>query len=140
MAHHNTIFAQLLKLVSRHEFEVLANEHHEGRQLRKTSRWSQFVALCLGQLAGRDSLRDIESNMSAQSSRLYHLGAKPIPRSSLARLNEKQPAKLYESLFAKLYTDCQKLTPKHRFRFQNKLYSLDASLIDLSLKIFPWAH
>jgi hypothetical protein len=140
LAHHNTIFAQLLKLVPRHEFETLANTHHVGRQLRKTSRWSQFVAMCLGQLSGRHSLRDIESNMNAQSKRLYHLGAKPTARSSLARLNETQPAELYEALFAKLYASCQKLTPGHRFRFKNKLYSLDASLIDLSLKIFPWAH
>ena len=140
MAHNNTIFAQLLKLVPRHEFENLAKTHHKGRQLRTTSRWSQFVALCLGQLSGRHSLRDIESNMSAQSSRLYHLGAKPIARSSLARLNENQPAELYEALFSKLYTNCQRLASGHRFRFKNKLYSLDASLIDLSLKIFPWAH
>jgi putative transposase len=140
MAHNNTIFAQLLKLVPRHEFENLAKTHHKGRQLRKTSRWSQFVALCLGQLSGRHSLRDIESNMGAQSSRLYHLGAKPIARSSLARLNENQPAELYEALFSKLYTNCQRLASGHRFRFKNKLYSLDASLIDLSLKIFPWAH
>jgi putative transposase len=140
MAHNNTIFAQLLKLVPRHEFENLAKIHHEGRQLRKTSRWSQFVALCLSQLSGRHSLRDIESNMSAQSSRLYHLGAKPIARSSLARLNENQPAELYEALFAKLYSNCQRQASGHRFRFNNKLYSLDASLIDLSLKIFPWAH
>ena len=140
MAHNNTIFAQLLKLVPRHEFETLAKSHHEGRKLRKTSRWSQFVALCLDQLAGRHSLRDIESNMSAQSSRLYHMGAKPIARSSLARLNENQPAELYEALFSRLYSNCQKLASGHRFRFKNKLYSLDASLIDLSLKIFPWAH
>ena len=140
MAHNNTIFAQLLKLVPRHEFEHIAKTHHKGRQLRKTSRWSQFVAMCLGQLAGRHSLRDIESNMSAQSNRLYHLGANPIARSSLARLNENQPAALYQALFAKLYAHCQKLASGHRFRFKNKLYSLDASLIDLSLKIFPWAH
>lgn len=140
MAHHNTIFAQLLKLVPRHEFETLAKIHHAGRKLRKTSRWSQFVALCLGQLGSRHSLRDIESNMNAQSRRLYHLGAKPLARSSLARLNETQPADLYEALFAKLYANCQRLAPGHRFKFKNKLYSLDASLIDLSLKIFPWAH
>jgi len=140
MAHNNTVFSQLLKLIPRHEFESLSKVHHEGRQLRKTSRWSQFVSLCLGQLAGRHSLRDIESNMHAQSTRLYHLGAQPVPRSSLARLNEKQPYTMYEALFNQLYARCQKLAPKHRFRFQNKLYSLDASLIDLSLKIFPWAH
>lgn len=140
MAHHNTVFAQLLKFVSRHEFETLAKRYHVGRKFRKTSRWSQFVALSIGQLAGRHSLRDIESNMKAQKNRLYHLGAKPIAKSSLARLNENQPAELYEELFAKLYAKCQNLAPGHRFRFKNKLYSLDASLIDLSLKIFPWAH
>jgi len=140
MAHHNTVFAQLLKLVSRHEFEQQAKQHHEGRKLRKTSRWSQFVSLMAGQLAGRSSLRDIESNMKAQAQRLYHLGATPVARSSLARLNEQQPYTLYEALFNKLYARCQRLAPGHRFRFKNKLYSLDASLIDLSLKIFPWAH
>lgn len=140
MAHHNTVFAQLLKLVSRHEFEQQAKQHHEGHKLRKTSRWSQFVSLMTGQLAGRNSLRDIESNMKAQAQRLYHLGAAPVARSSLARLNEQQPYTLYEALFNKLYARCQSLAPDHRFRFKNKLYSLDASLIDLSLKIFPWAH
>jgi hypothetical protein len=140
MAHTNTVFSQLLKLVPRHEFEKLANQHHKGQRLRKTNRWSQFVSLCLGQLSGRQSLRDIESNMKAQSQRLYHLGAKPIAKSSLSRLNEQQPADLYEALFSHLYARCQKQTNGHRFRFKNKLYSLDASLIDLSLKIFPWAH
>ncbi|MDH3933722.1 MAG: IS4 family transposase [Gammaproteobacteria bacterium] len=140
MAHHNTVFAQLLKLVSRHEFEQQAKQHHEGRKLHKTSRWSQFVSLMAGQLAGRSSLRDIESNMKAQAQRLYHLGATPVARSSLARLNEQQPYTLYETLFNKLYARCQRLAPGHRFRFKNKLYALDASLIDLSLKIFPWAH
>ncbi len=140
MAHHNTVFAQLLKFVSRHEFERLAKQHHVGQKLRKTSRWSQFVALTLGQLSGRHSLRDIESNMKAQGQRLYHLGTGVMARSSLARLNEKQPYTLYEGLFAKLYARCQSLAPGHGFRFKNKLYSLDASLIDLSLKVFPWAH
>jgi len=98
MAHNNTVISQLLKLIPRHGFESLAKAHHAGRQLRKTSRWSQFVSLCLGQLAGRHSLRDIESNMNAQYSRLYHLGAQPVARSSLARLNERQPYTMYESL------------------------------------------
>jgi len=140
MAHRNTIFSQLLKLVQRHDFECLAKEHHKGSPLRKNSRWSQFTALFLGQLSGRVSLRDIESNIDAQSKHLYHLGTKRIARSSLARLNQDQPASLYEALFNKLYSRCQGLAPKHGFRFKNPLYSLDASLIDLSLKIFPWSH
>lgn len=140
MAHNNTILSQLLKLIPRHEFEALANQHRKGGKLRKTSRWDQFVALTTGQLAGRTSLRDIESNMKAQENKLYHLGARIIPRSSLARLNEQQPSELYERLFSTLYARCQHHTQGHGFRFKNKLYSLDASLIDLSLSIFPWAH
>jgi putative transposase len=75
LEHHNTVFAQLLKFVPRHEFEALANQHHEGQKLRRMSRWSQFVALSLAQLSGRSSLRDIVSNLSAQSAKLYHLGS-----------------------------------------------------------------
>lgn len=104
------------------------------------SRWSQFVALCMGQLSGRRSLRDIVLNLGAQDRQLYHLGIGPVARSSLARVNERQPHALYEDLFSQLYSRCQRVAPRHRLRFQNKLYSLDASLIDLSLKIFPWAH
>lgn len=140
MAHSNTVFAQLLKLVPRHEFEGMAKRHHEGSKLRKNSRWDQFTSLMLGQLAGRTSLRDIESNMNAQHQRLYHLGTKAVPKSSLSRLNERQPYTLYEQLFSALYSRCQGQPQGHGFRFKNKLYSLDASLIDLSLKIFPWAH
>lgn len=139
MAHHNTVFAQLLKLVSRHDFETLANQHHEGQKLRKMSRWSQFVALSLAQFAGRCSLRDIVSNLSAQTAKLYHLGSAQVTRSTLARVNESQPYTLYEALFHKLLARCQALAPRHGFRFKNKLYSLDASTIDLCLSVFPWA-
>ena len=139
MAHHNTVFSQILKLVPRHEFESLAREHHQGRSLRKMTRWSQFVSLGLAQLAGRVSLRDVVSNLKAQARKLYHLGCAEVNRSSLARVNEQQPASLYEALFGTLLARCQGLSPKHRFRFKNKLYSLDASTIDLCLSVFPWA-
>jgi hypothetical protein len=104
------------------------------------TRFSQFVALATGHLARRHSLRDIVANLQAQGPQLYHLGARPVARSSLARVNEEQPYALYEGLFAKLYDRCQRRAPRHGFRFKNKLYSMDSSLIDLSLSIFPWAH
>jgi len=139
LSHHNTVFSQLLKMVPRHEFETLANRHHEGRKLRKMTRWSQFVAMALAQLSGRASLRDVVSNLSAQGAKLYHLGSAVVSRSSLARTNEKQPYSLYEQLAGKLLAQCQGHAPRHGFRFKNKLYSLDASTIDLCLNVFPWA-
>lgn len=60
-------------------------------------------------------------------------------RSTLARINEQQPHSLYEALFGKLLARCQAFGPRRRFRFKNKLYSLDASTIDLCLSVFPWA-
>jgi len=139
MAHCNTILFQILKLVPRHEFEVLANRHHCGRSFRRASRWSQFVSLAMAQLSGRNSLRDIVENMSSQAHRLYHLGSAKLSRSNLSRINEDKPYALYEALFGKLLSRCQGQAPAHDFRFKNPLYSLDASTIDLCLSVFPWA-
>lgn len=139
MSHSNTAFHQLLKPVVRHEFENLAQQHHTGQKLRSASRWDQFIGMAMAQLSGRQSLRDIQANLQAQRHKLYHLGAKPIARSTLARMNEKQPAELYQNLFGKLLTHCKNMPGKHKFRFKNPLYSLDASAIDLSLSVFPWA-
>ncbi len=111
MAHCNTILSQLLKLVSRHEFETLAKQHHTGRSFRRASRWTQFVTLMMGQLSGRNSLRDLVDNISAQSHRHYHLGCRKISRSNLARINEDKPYALYEVLFGKLLRRCQGIAP-----------------------------
>ncbi len=139
MAHYNTVFSQLLKLIPRHEFETLAKQHHSGRSFRSASRWSQFVTMAMGQLSGRKSLRDIVDNVSAQAHRLYHLGSAKLSRSNLSRINENKPSALYEALFEKLLRRCQGVVPGHNFRFKNPLYSLDASTIDLCLSVFPWA-
>ena len=139
MAHHNTVFAQLLKFLPRHEFEAEARRHQHGQGLRVMSRWAQFAALGLAQLTGRQSLRDIVSNLAAQGRKLYHLGVGTVSRSSLARVNTEQPYTLYEALFERLLGRCREHAPRHGFRFKNKLYAVDASTIDLCLAVFPWA-
>ena len=139
MAHCNTVLSQILKIVPRHEFEQLAKQHHTGRSFRKASRWSQYVAMTIGQLSGRCSLRDIVENLSAQSHRLYHLGSRDLKRTTLARINEEKPYGLYEALFGKLLERCMARPRNHRFRFNNPLYALDSTTIDLCLSLFPWA-
>ena len=138
MAHCNTVFSQLLKLVDRHEFESLANRHHSGRSFRTASRWSQFVAMSLAQLSGRNSLRDIVDSMSAQVHRLYHLGSTRLARNTLSRINRDKPYELYQALFGQLLVRCQSRSMNHGFRFKNPLYTLDSSTIDLCLSLFPW--
>lgn len=139
MAHHSTVLGQLLRLVSRHEFERDARRHHKGRKLRSMSRWSQFAAMAMAQLSGRCSLRDVVSNLAAQKQKLYHLGVGRVARSSLARVNEEQPHELFKLQFERLLGRCRGLAPGHGFRFKNPLLSLDATHIDLCLALFPWA-
>ena len=137
MAHNSAVLGQFLKLVSRHEFEREARRHHRGRRLRSMSRWSQFVAMATAQLSGRCSPRDIVSNLNVQTHKLYHLGVDRVARSSLARVNQKQPHELCEALFGRLLAGCRTTAPGHGFRFHNKLFSLDPMYVDLCLKVFP---
>ena len=76
---------------------------------------------------------------SAQTHKHYHLGVGRVSRSSLARVNGEQPYTLYEQMFGRLLRRCQGSAPGHGFRFKNKLYSLDASTVDLCLSMYPWA-
>jgi len=140
MAHHNTILNQIAALLPRHEFKALAKQHHRGTKFRKFNRWSQFMVMFIAQLSGRKSLRDVVMNVAAQSSKLYHLGIKKCSRATLARVNEQQPATLYEALFHKLLQQCRVLAPRHRFKFNGRVYLLDATVIDLCLSVFPWAE
>jgi len=139
MAYHTTTLSQILKMVPRLEFERLGNQHDGRRRSDALSRWSQFVALSVGQLAGRTSLRDIESTLQSQTQHRYHLGSQSVSRSALGRANETLDYSFYSSLFQALYQRCVHHAPRHGFRFKNKLFSLDGSLISLSMKVFPWA-
>jgi hypothetical protein len=139
MAYNNSVLSQLLKLLPRHEFERQANRFDGKRRSDALSRWSQFVALAIGQLGGRRSLRDIEATIQSQKHHRYHLGSQSVSRSAMSRANEKLDYRFYESLFQSLYQRCSSSQRSHGFHFKNKLFSLDASLIDVSMKVFPWA-
>jgi hypothetical protein len=139
MAHNNTILRQIVAFLPRHEFEALAKDHHFGQKFRSFNRWSQFMAMFIGQLSGRKSLRDLVMNVAAQSNKLYHLAIKPFSRATLARVNEQQPASLFEAVFFKILERCHQVSPGHRFKFKTPLYLLDTTTIDLCLSVFPWA-
>jgi len=140
MAHCNTIFPQMLKLIPRHHFAKLEAEYGTGRKARSFTRWSQLVHLLSMQLTARASLRDGVANLKARIKNLYHLGVKPVARSTFADANSQRPASFFEALFALMYRRCQPLAPKHKFRFKNKLFSLDATVVSLCLSLFPWAR
>ena len=139
MAYHSTILRQIVAFLPRHEFESLAKDYHVGQKFRSFNRWTQFMVMVIGQLSGRKSLRDLIMNVAAQTNKLYHLAIKPCSRATLARVNKKQPADLYEAVFQGLLQKCRHFVPKHQFKFNGRLYLLDATVVDLCLSVFPWA-
>ena len=139
MPHHNTIYNQLLQLIPRHQFEGLVKKYAGDRYVKYFTCWQQFITLLYAQIRGKDSLRDIETSLRSQSARWFHIGLKNVKRSTLSDANNQRDYRVYEGLFYRLFERCKNVTPKHKFRFKNPLYSLDATVIDLCLSLYPWA-
>jgi hypothetical protein len=91
------------------------------------------------QITQKDSLRDIETGLSSHASRWYHLGFTGVHKSTLSDANTKRDYRIFKETFYHLLSRCRNLTPKHNFRFNNPLYTIDATTIDLCLSVFPWA-
>jgi putative transposase len=114
---------------------------HDGkRRSDALPRWSQFVALATGHIGGRKSLRDITTTLESQSARHYHLGCRKVTKSALGRANEQLDHRFYCGLFSRLYARCEGKGGGHPFRFKGKLFSLDGSLFNVAMEIFPWAN
>lgn len=134
-----TIFGELLKLLPRHQFDRAVEEWCGDRYVKKFTTWQQLVTMLYSQIGQKDSLRDIATGLTAHAARWYHLGLSGVSKSTLADANNRRDYRIFESLFYNLMRRCKDLTPKHRFRFNNPLYSIDATTIDLCLSMFPWA-
>ena len=136
-----SIFSQLLSLFPRVEFAALIRKHRAERAAKGFSCWSQFVAMLFCQLAQAKSLREITGGLRCCLGKLAHLGIKDAPkRSTLSYANAHRPWQLYRDLFYSVLSRCRAHAPAKPFRFKNKLLSLDATVIDLCLAMFPWAR
>ncbi|MFH1996244.1 MAG: IS4 family transposase [Candidatus Omnitrophota bacterium] len=139
MHHNNTILGQMLKMFSRYEFQKAVSETGTEYHSRGFTSWNHFVAMLFGQLSGQDSLRGIEAGLATQSAMLYHAGIKPIHRSTLAYANEHRSHELFKKIFLAMLSKCQAIAPRHKFRFKNPLYTIDATIISLCLSLYDWA-
>jgi len=139
-----SLFNQLLQHFPRTEFASLVKKHLAERAAKGFACWTQFVAMTFCQLAHADSLREICNGLACSEGKLVHLGIPNAPnKSTLSYANEHRPAALFEDLF---YTALDRFREqqgmgarKAKFRFKNKLLSLDATTVSLCLDLFPWA-
>ena len=142
--HVASLFNQLLQHFPRTEFGALVKENDAEWGAKGFGCWTQLVSMLFCQLAHADSLREICNGLGCCLGKLVHLGIAKAPnKSTLSYANSHRPAKLYEDLF---YTALNRFRDeaglgqrKKKFRFKNKLLSLDSTTISLCLELFPWA-
>ena len=139
-----SIFSQVLKLFSCGGFEKVVKQHKAERHARGFTSWGQFMAMLFCQVGRAHSLREVCGGLACCEGQLKHLGVPVAPkRSTLAYANEHRPWELYQTVFEQTLSQRQELVRsqggRKKFRFKNKLMSLDGSIIDLSVSMFDWA-
>ena len=145
MQRFSSIFSQILQMFSRHEFELAVKRHGTERASKGFSSWGQFISMLFCQLGRAHSLREICDGLACSEGKLKHLGvSEPPKRSTLSYANKHRPWELYQTIFGQLYSKCQNVVSnrslgKRKFKFKNKLVSLDSSTITLTLSLFDWA-
>ena len=140
MNRFSSIFSQLLQLFPRLEFQHLVAITQAERHAKGFTCWGQFVAMLFCQLGRAHSLREITGGLRSCEGKLKHLGITAPSHSTLAYANEHRPWELYQQVFLQLFDRCRvQVVGKKKFRFKNKLTSMDSTTIDLCLEMFDWA-
>ena len=137
-----TVFAQLMDYVDHREFRKIVRAQGTGRRQYRFSCWEQFLCMAFAQLTYRESLRDIESCLRSLGPKLYHAGIRStISRSTLAYANEHRPWQIYRDVALWLIARARVLYRDERLltELEAAVYALDATIIELCLKLFPWA-
>lgn len=143
MKSSTNIFGQILEIMPRATFMRLVHKTCAERHAKGFSSWDQYVAMIFCQLAQAKSLREITDGLAVTCGKLNHLGLRTAPaKSTLAYANAHRPWQLYQEIFFYLREFCRAENPgkKRKFRFKNKLLSIDSTTVELCLTLFPWAE
>lgn len=137
------VFAQVMDFLPLHQFHKCVRRYPSPHPTKGFSHLTQFLCMAFAQLTFRESLRDIEVCLRAHQSKLYHLGIRGgVSRSTIAYANEHRDWRIYHDFAHVLIHEARSLYAGDDFgvELENTVYALDTTTIDLSLKVFPWAH
>ena len=137
MQHRNTVLHRLLSHIRWHHFDAHVERHASDKHVRTLTTKTQFTAMAYGQLAGADSLRETVTRFNSQGPKLYHLGAEPIARSTIADANAKRPSGVFEDLFKGLVAIAQR---RVRQALTEATYLIDSTHLPLNEKSAKWAR
>jgi hypothetical protein len=138
-----TLFAQIMDLLPWTTFARYVQRYGGDCGVRTLPCTEHFRIMAFAQLTYRESLRDIETCLTAQASKLYHMGLRePVRRSTLADANESRDWRIYAEFAQRLIEQARALYAKEDLGLEltNTVYALDSTTIDLCLSVFPWAH
>lgn len=136
------VFAQVMAHLPLHELRRCVARYHGHHKVKRFSCLDQFLCMAFAQLTYRESLRDIETCLRAQSAKLYHMGFRAhIARSTLAKANEVRDWRIHADFAQALIRIARRLYAGDDFgvELEQTVYALDSTLIDLTLSVFPWA-
>lgn len=137
------LFAQIMDFLPWKTFHRIVARYAGDHRVRTLPCAEHFRILAFAQLTYRESLRDIEACLSAQSAKLYHMGIRSaVSRSTLADANELRDWRIYAEFGQRLITQARMLYASEDLGLDltNTVYALDSTTIDLCLSVFPWAH
>jgi len=137
------LFAQLMDFLPWTTFARYVARYEGDKGVRTLSCAEQFRVMAFAQLTYRESLRDIETCLSAQAAKLYHMGFRePVRRSTLADANESRDWRIWADFAQRLIIQARTLYASEDLGLElaNTVYALDSTTIDLCLSLFPWAH
>lgn len=137
MPHDNSVFHSVLKLINWDEFAGLVALHGSDARIRQLTSKSQLVALLYGQLSGATSLREIVTGLESHETRLYHLGAGKVRRSTLADANALRPCALFADLLAALMERAHRGL---RRKLAEVTYLIDSTSLPLNALSQDWAR
>ncbi len=138
-----TVIKQLLEYLPRYEFNLCVNRYRGEHWAKKFSTYDQFLCLAYAQIAGRESLRDIETCLNSHKEKLYHIGFRgDVSRTTLADANERRDWRIFQDFGQVLIGSAQRLYQSESIAIELKqtLYAFDSTTIDLCLSLFPWAE
>ena len=138
-----TVFSQLMDFISPYEFRKCVERYQGEYKVKEFTCWNQFLCMAFAQLTYRESLRDIEACLRSVPIKLYHLGIRgKVARNTLAHANAVRDWRIYADFAQVLIQKARKLYAGEELavRFDQTVYALDSTTIDLCLSLFPWAR
>lgn len=137
-----SLYGQVLQLINRNDFERLVQKNRGDRYSKGYRCWDQLAAMLFCHLGQAGSLSEICCGLEGAAGKIKHLGIEKGPaKSTLSYANKHRPWQIYEDAFYHLLGRIQnEFRETKPFRFSNKLFSLDGSVIDLCGSTFDWAH